>query len=129
MRRQDPVAPIAPSATEPMIPSASTPDGNLSAMRALASAAHIDGSRVVSGSWRAPAAGSAAAARGDRSAATAGSPLDRPTVTGAGAGSAGDGGDHVGGGMLPPPRSSVALSDGTRISFRAVAEVAEFEDA
>jgi hypothetical protein len=31
--------------------------------------------------------------------------------------------------MLPPPANTVSLSDGTRISFGAVAEVAELEDA
>jgi hypothetical protein len=51
---------------------------------------------------------------------------DGPTVTGAGGGRAGN---HVGGAMLPPARNTVALSDGTRISFGAVAEVPEFEDA
>jgi hypothetical protein len=35
---------------------------------------------------------------------------------------------HVGGGMLPPPANTVALSDGTRISFRAVDELPELVD-
>ena len=35
---------------------------------------------------------------------------------------------HVGGGMLPAPANTVALSDGTRISFRAVEELPELVD-
>lgn len=35
---------------------------------------------------------------------------------------------HVGGGLLPPPGNTVALSDGTRISFRAVEELPELVD-
>lgn len=35
---------------------------------------------------------------------------------------------HVAGGMQPPPANTVALSDGTRISFRAVEELPELVD-
>ena len=35
---------------------------------------------------------------------------------------------HVGGGMRPPASNTVALSDGTRISFRAVEELPELVD-
>lgn len=50
-----------------------------------------------------------------------------PTVTGAAG--VGRTGSHVGGAMQPPVANTVALSDGTRISFGAVAEVPEFADA
>jgi hypothetical protein len=62
----------------------------------------------------------------DLSGLTAVPPLHHPTVTGAGASRPGD---HVGGGMLPPPVNTVALSDGTRISFGTVGDVAVLEDA
>lgn len=35
---------------------------------------------------------------------------------------------HVGGGTLPPAADTVAFSDGTRISFRAVEELPELVD-
>ena len=57
---------------------------------------------------------------------TGASPSHRPTVTGAETGRIGT---HVGGGMLPPAARTVALSDGTRISFRAVEELPGLEVA
>ena len=47
-------------------------------------------------------------------------PLHRPTVTGATGGSPTP---HVGGGIRPPADDTVALSDGTHISFGAVEEI------
>ena len=38
-------------------------------------------------------------------------------------------GEHVGGGMRPPADHTVALSDGTHISFGSVEEVPLLEDA
>jgi hypothetical protein len=51
---------------------------------------------------------------------TAAPPLHRPTVTGAAVGRPVP---HVGGGMRPAADDTVALSDGTHISFAAVEEV------
>jgi hypothetical protein len=95
----------------------SVSDGGLSAMRVLAAAAHISEPRLVRG----PRAGS-----GNRPAVEPAS--FGPTVSGAGAGER-HAADHVGGAMLPATRDTVALSDGTRISFGAVAEVPDFEFA
>lgn len=100
------------------------PDGGQSAMRLLAAAAYISGPRLAGGARLRPAASSGGWTDPARPAAA--SALQGPTVSGAGAGSAGD---HVGSAMLLPPPSTVALSDGTRISFRAVAESPEMEDA
>ncbi len=128
MRDSRSVAP-ATSTAEPFDSETIVSDGGLSAMRVLSSAARIDGSRVASGSKRPAAPAPTALGRDDRSergGLTAGSPLNGPTVTGAGGGRAGN---HVGGAMLPPPANIVALSDGTRISFGAVAELPAFEHA
>jgi hypothetical protein len=105
-------------------PADNASDGGQSAMQMLASAAHISGSRVVGGSRPSPAPG--ASGWGDRAGLAAMSSLRGPTVTGAAAGG-GRTGSHVGGGMAPPDANTVSLSDGTRISFGAVAP--EFEDA
>lgn len=125
MRESRPVAPVK-SGGDSFAPAASIPDGGLSAMRVLASAAHISGSRLATGSRPAQVAGAAAGGRIDLTGLTTAPPLERATVTGAGGRSAGN---HVGGAMLPPARNTVALSDGTRISFGAVAEASEFEYA
>jgi hypothetical protein len=127
MRDSRPVA-SAEFTPDPSAPAASIPDGGLSAMRALAAAAHIAGPRVASGSWPASAACPAPVGRIDLVGASAVPPLHRPTVTGAVAG-VGRAGNHVGGAMSPPAANTVALSDGTRISFGAVAKVAEPEYA
>lgn len=127
MRDSRPVAP-AKSAVGSSAPVDGMPDGGLSAMRVLASAAHISGSRVVRGSRPGPAAAPALVGRIDRVGLSATPPAGGPTVTGAGTGGS-RAGNHVGGAMLPPARNTVALSDGTRISFGAVAEVPDFEYA
>jgi hypothetical protein len=137
MRVSRPVAPVDHAAADPFAAAAGVSDGGRSAMRALVSAADVGGPRLASGpgSPRVTAATSGVkAASGTRAGRIelAGlasvSPLHRPTVTGANAG-ASQAGNHVGGAMLPPPANTVSLSDGTRISFGAVAEVAELEDA
>ena len=137
MRVSRPVAPVDHAAADPFAAAAGVSDGGRSAMRALVSAADVGGPRLASGpgSPRVTAAASGVkAASGTRAGRIelAGlasvSPLHRPTVTGANAG-ASQAGSHVGGAMLPPPANTVSLSDGTRISFGAVAEVAELEDA
>jgi len=92
----------------------------------LAAATEVGGPRVVTGSGPAPAASRAPVGRIDLARLTAVPPLHRPTVTGGGAGRAGN---HVGGAMLPPVANTVALSDGTRITFGAVTEIPVFESA
>jgi hypothetical protein len=125
MRDSRRVAPARPAAVS-SAPAEDVSDGGLSAMRMLASAAHISGSRAVGGSR--PGAAASPAGWGDRAGLAAMSSLHRPTVTGAAAG-ARHTSDHVGGAMAPPAANTVALSDGTRISFGAVAEAPEFADA
>ena len=95
-------------------------------MQMLASAAYISEPRLARGAKGGLGTRPVPADRVDPVAPTAPPPLERPTVSGAAGGHAGD---HVGGAMRPPTRDTVALSDGTRISFGAVAEVAELEDA
>jgi hypothetical protein len=137
MRVSRPVAPVDHAGAEPFAGAAGVSDGGRSAMRALVSAADVGGSRLASGSGsprvaagtkRAGAAGRARAGGIELGGLASVSPLQRPTVTGAASG-ASQAGNHVGGAMLPPPANTVSLSDGTRISFGAVAEVAELEDA
>jgi hypothetical protein len=118
MRVSRPVA-AAPSAAtvSPVsnaIPDGGISDGAMSAMHVLAAAARISEPRLVRRAQAKVAPGLAA------DQASLG-----PTVSGAGAGES-HAGDHVGGAMLPATRDTVALSDGTRISFGAVAEVPEF---
>ncbi len=130
MRDSRSVAP-AEAAAAPFAPAGSVPDGGLSAMHVLASAAHIARPGVASGSRWAPGAGlapvgPAPVGRIELSGPTAVPQVHGATVTGAAGGRAGN---HVGGAMLPPAANMVALSDGTRISFGAVAEVPEFADA
>jgi hypothetical protein len=137
MRVSRPVAPVDHAAADPFAAAAGVSDGGRSAMRALVSAADVGGSRLASGSGSprvasgtrgAEAAADIRTARIELAGLASVSPLHRPTVTGAAAG-ASRAGNHVGGAMLPPPANTVSLSDGTRISFGAVAEVAELEDA
>jgi hypothetical protein len=97
-------------------------------MRLLGKAAHIARPRVASGARPVPVGGAAPDGRIDLAGLTGVPPLYRPTVSGAAA-AGGQAGNHVGGAMLPPAANMVALSDGTRISFGAVAEVPEFADA
>jgi hypothetical protein len=126
MRDFRPVAPAEATAADLLASAASISDGGLSAMRALASAAHIARPGVAPRSTSAPATSPARADRIDLSRLTAVQPLHRTTVTGAGAGRPGN---HVGGAMLPPPVNTVALSDGTRISFGVVGDVPVLEYA
>ncbi len=128
MRDFRPVAPPDLAAADPLAPADDRPDGGRSAMRMLSKAAHIGRSGVASGSPAAPAARSAPDGRIDLAGLAGVPPVHRPTVTGAAAGG-GRAGNHVGGAMLPTAANTVALSDGTRISFGAVAEVPEFADA
>jgi hypothetical protein len=106
------------------------PDGKTddSAMSVLAKAAHIARSGVASAVRPLENAGSASRSRIDRPGRSAARQSFGPTITGA-AGGARRTSDHVGGAMLPPPVNTVALSDGTRISFGAVAEADAYEDA
>jgi hypothetical protein len=114
---------LAPKAPAP----AAVSDGCCSVARALAALAEIPVSRVTSGSRPGSAASSAPVGRVDLAGLTSVPPLHRPTVTGGSA--VRGGGNHVGGGMRPPPPHTVALSDGTRISFRAVEEIPMLESA
>ena len=108
-------APVVP-APEPFAAAAAVSDGGRSAMRVLAAAAQVP----VFGRTPGPSSGPAVDGRIDLTGLATVPPLRGPTVTGAAAGRAGD---HVGGAMLPPPApNTVSLSDGTRISFRAVEE-------
>jgi len=119
MRKFLPVAPAeAAAAADLRAAEENVPDGGISAMDALAKAAEISRSGVAPRSWPVSAAGQID--RIDLSRLTAAPPLHRPSVTGAAAGSPRN---HVGGAMLPPPVNTVALSDGTHISFGAVEEV------
>jgi hypothetical protein len=124
MREFNTIAPAEAGAAAVRDSGSSTSDGGLSAMDALAKAAEISRPRVAPRSQPAPAA--AQVARIDLSRLTSAPPLHHPSVTGAAAGRPGD---HVGGAMQPPPVSTVALSDGTRISFGAVEEVPVHEPA
>lgn len=94
------------------------PDGGPSAMDALVKAGEISRRGVALRSRPGFAVGPVD--RIDLAGLTAAAPLHHPSVTGAAACRPGD---HVGGAMLPPPVNTVALSDGTRISFGAVEEV------
>lgn len=114
--------PVVPPefAPDPFATAASVLNGGPRAARAPARTDQFAAPRSTPASSPAPAAGSAPVGWIDRAGLTAVSPLHRSTVTGAGAGRPGN---HVGGAMLPPPApNTVALSDGTRISFRAVEE-------
>jgi hypothetical protein len=137
MRVPRPVASVDHATVDPFAVADGVSDSGQSAMRALASAADVGGSRLASraGSARDVAGTSGAGAVGDPergrinlAGLASVSPLHRPTVTGAAAGGS-RAGNHIGGAMLPPPATTVSLSDGTRISFGAVAEVAELADA
>jgi hypothetical protein len=124
MRDCRPVA-TGEAAADAATSAAGDPDGGGSVMRALASAAHIARPRVAP-KPRTARAIQPSVHRIDLSALTAVPPLHRATVTGAGASHPGD---HVGGSMLSSPVNTVALSDGTRISFGAVGDVPVLEHA
>jgi hypothetical protein len=112
-------APVVP-ALEPFAAADAVSDGGRSAMRVLAAAAQVPVFGRTPGPNSGPAAGPAVDGRIDLTGLATVPPLRGPTVTGAAAGRAAD---HVGGAMLPPPApNTVSLSDGTRISFRAVEE-------
>jgi hypothetical protein len=117
----------AVSAPEPFAAVDVVSEGSRSAMRVLAAAAQLPMHRDPSWPSPSPAAGPAPADRIDLTGLATVPPLRGPTVTGAASGRARD---HVGGAMLPPPApNTVSLSDGTRISFRAVEESPAFEYA
>jgi hypothetical protein len=124
MRGFRPVAPAEAAAADPPAAVVNVPNDSASAMRELAAAAHIVRFGVAPRTRPASATVPAQVSRFNVSGLTAMPPLHRPTVTGAGASHPGD---HVGGAMLPPPVNTVALSDGTRISFSAVGEVPVLE--
>jgi hypothetical protein len=120
MREFRPVAPADAASADLLASAAGIADSGRSAIQVLASAAYIAAPRVAPASRPAPATSPAPVGRIDLSRLTAVPPLHRPSVTGAGAGHAGN---HVGGAMLPLPPNTVDLSDGTSISFGAVEEV------
>jgi hypothetical protein len=126
MRDSRPVPSARLAASDAFAPATAESYDGMNAMRMLTSAANVGGSRVASGPMAAPATDPAADSRVDSNDINSGQPLHRTTVTGAAGGRAGN---HVGGAMLPPAANMVALSDGTRISFGAVAEAPEFEVA
>jgi hypothetical protein len=125
MREFRPVAPAEAADADMRASGAGVPDDGLSAMDALAKAAEISRPGVAPRSRRASTAGQVN--RIDLSGLNSAPPLHPSSLTGAAAG--GRPGDHVGGAMLPPPVNTVALSDGTRISFGAVQEVPVHEYA
>ena len=126
MRDSRPVPSARLAVSDAFAPAAAESYDGMNAMRMLASAANVGGSGSRLDQWQRRQRTQPQIAGLISSEINSGQPLHRTTVTGAAGGRAGN---HVGGAMLPPAANMVALSDGTRISFGAVAEAPEFEVA